>query len=98
VEHDLVERLQRMGRVVHALGERREPEPVDEPHLLDHLLEAHAHVLVLRKLAADHQSELDVLHREPLWKNFQDNRFRLARRSPFSQTSGPVRSMRRKCS
>ena len=66
MEDDLVERLQRMRRVVHSLREGCETEAVDQPHLLDHLLEPHAHVFVLPKLAADHQSELNVGHQYPL--------------------------------
>jgi hypothetical protein len=49
---------------VHALGQGCEAESVDEPHLLDHLFEPHSHVLALRKLPADHQSELYVVRHQ----------------------------------
>src|SRR5690606_32514830 len=67
--YDLVERLQGSGRVVHALGKGSEAEAVDQPHLLDHLLEPPTHVLALRELATNHQTELDVAHRSPPRKN-----------------------------
>jgi hypothetical protein len=57
-KRQLLQALPRGAAVVHALGDRVEAERVGEPRLLHELLEPGRHVVAVRELRPEHETEL----------------------------------------